>query len=119
MPETMEGADADAQSPDDGDAVLSNDEYESYQQLAPRVQRFVGEYLVDLNAAAAYHRAYPDATETSARTLAARLLAKVGVSEVIAAAMAERARRTEITSKCRLILMSTEGSEFNSDPFKR
>ena len=119
MPETMEGADADAQSPDDGDAVLSNDEYESYQQLAPRVQRFVGEYLVDLNAAAACRRAYPDATETSARTLAARLLAKVGVSEAIAAAMAERARRTEITSKCRLILMSTEGSEFNFDPFKR
>ena len=51
MPETMEGADADAQSPDDGDAVLSNDEHESYQQLAPRVQRFVGEYFVDLNAA--------------------------------------------------------------------
>ena len=119
MPETMEGSGADAQSPDDGDAVLSNDEHISYQQLAPRVQRFVGEYLVDLNAAAAYRRAYPDATETSARTLAARLLAKVGVSEAIAAAMAERARRTEITSKCRLILMSTEGSEFNSDPFKR
>ena len=51
MPETMEGADADAQSPDDGDAVLSNDEHESYQQLAPRVQRFVSEYFVDLNAA--------------------------------------------------------------------
>ncbi|CAM3649060.1 terminase small subunit [Polaromonas hydrogenivorans] len=98
MPETMEGAGAGASNADADDSVLSNMEHESYQQLAPRVQRFVGEYLIDLNAAAAYRRAYPDATEASARTLVARLLTKVGVSEAIAAAQAERARRTEVNA---------------------
>ena len=117
MPETIEGADADAQSPDDGDAVLSNDEPISQMRLTPREERFVGEYLIDLNATQAAIRSGYSAK--SARQIGAENLSKPYIAAAIAEAQAERARRTEIISKCGLILMSTEGSEFNFDPFKR
>ena len=58
--------------------------------LSERRQRFVEEYLIDLNASAAYRRAgYKPKDEASARASAARLLANVSVS----AEVAERRRR--------------------------
>jgi len=60
-------------------------------------ERFAREYLSDLNATAAYQRAYPRATAKSARTAGPRLLAIVGVSERVAQLKAERAARLEIT----------------------
>ena len=106
MPETIEGADADAQSHDDGDAVLSNDERISHLRLTPKEERFIGEYLIDLNATQAAIRSGYSAK--SARQIGAENLSKPYIAAAIAEAQAERARRTEITSKCRLILMSTE-----------
>ena len=49
MPETIEGADTDAQSPDNGDAMLSKDDQITHPRLTPKEERFVGEYLIDLN----------------------------------------------------------------------
>ena len=46
-------------------------------------ERFVEEYLVDLNATAAYARTYPDATPGSCRTLGSRLLAKVDIQAAV------------------------------------
>ena len=98
MPETMEGSGADAQSPDDGDAVLSNDEHISQLQLTPKEERFVGEYLIDMNATAAYKRSFPGVTDGTARTNSAKLMAKANIAAAIAIAQAERARRTEISA---------------------
>ena len=86
-------------------------------RLTPREERFVGEYLIDLNATQAAIRSGYSAK--SARQIGAENLSKPYIAAAIAEAQAERARRTEIISKCGLILMSTEGSEFNFDPFKR
>ena len=52
--------------------------------LTPTVDLFVTEYLIDLNGTQAYMRVFPKIGEKSARTLAARLLAKVGVFEKVA-----------------------------------
>lgn len=60
--------------------------------------RFLLEYLADLNATQAYLRVCPGVTVGSARTMAARLLAKVDVQDAIAAAKAKRVERTEITA---------------------
>ena len=106
MPETMEGADADAQSLNNGNAVLPNDEHISHLRLTPKEERFIGEYLIDLNATQAAIRSGYSAK--SARQIGAENLSKPYIAAAIAEAQAERARRTEITSKCRLILMSTE-----------
>ncbi len=57
--------------------------------------RFVDEYVVDLNAGAAYQRAGGSAT--SARTLGPKLLQKATVQAAIAAAESRRAERTEVT----------------------
>ena len=68
-------------------AILKNDAHE----------RFCQEYLVDLNATAAYQRAYPKATAKSARTAGPRLLAIVGISDRVAALQVKRSERVEIT----------------------
>jgi phage terminase small subunit len=60
-------------------------------------ERFCQEYLVDLNATAAYQRAYPKATRKSARTAGPRLLANVGISDRVAALQEKRSERVEIT----------------------
>ena len=62
--------------------------------LTAKQQRFVEEYLVDLNATQAAIRAGYSAD--TAKQQGSRLLTNVDVQEAIAAAMAERARRTEI-----------------------
>ena len=58
-------------------------------KLEPRQQRFVQEYLVDLNGTQAYIRTVPGTPERTAQTMASRLLGKV---EVQAAITAERAK---------------------------
>lgn len=80
----------------DGGAVTVGREGES--ALTPNEDRFVQEYLIDLNATQAYMRSYPGATNSSADTLGPRMLGKVRVAGAIAAAKAERAARTGMTA---------------------
>ena len=63
--------------------------------LTPKQQRFVEEYLIDLNATQAAIRA--GYSEKTANEQASRLLANVNVSAAVQAAMQERSKRTEIT----------------------
>jgi phage terminase small subunit len=65
-------------------------------KLTPRQAAFVREFLVDLSAAAAARRAGYSAR--TARSAGQRLLTNVDVAASIRAAMAERARRTRISS---------------------
>lgn len=60
-------------------------------------QRFVDEYLVDLNAKAAYIRAGYRAQGNAAEACASRLLSLAKVAEAIAIRKAERCGRVEIT----------------------
>ncbi|WCM96245.1 terminase small subunit [Acidovorax sp. GBBC 1281] len=53
--------------------------------LDARVQRFVSEFLIDLNGSQAYMRAVPGTVEKTARTMASRLLARVDVQAAIKA----------------------------------
>jgi phage terminase small subunit len=64
--------------------------------LTPKQQRFVQEYLVDLNATQAAIRA--GYSVKSAQEQGSRLLSNVMVSEAIAAAQVQRARRCQIDS---------------------
>ena len=68
----------------------------STKALEPRQQRFVDEYLVDLNGTQAYMRAEPGTTEKSARTLASRMLAKVNVQAAIAQAQQMQQNRLQV-----------------------
>jgi phage terminase small subunit len=64
------------------------------RKLNPRQERFVQEYLIDLDPAAAYRRAgYGPASDKAARNAASRLLKNVGVSEAVREAMKARAER--------------------------
>ena len=63
--------------------------------LSPRQQRFVEEYLVDLNGTQAAIRA--GYSEKGAHVQASQLLSNPKVNEAVAAAMAERSQRTKIT----------------------
>lgn len=64
--------------------------------LTPKQQRFVDEYLIDLNATQAAIRAGYSAK--TAQEQSARLLSKVIVQEAIAAAQAARSAETKITA---------------------
>ncbi len=64
-------------------------------ELNPRQQRFVEEYLVDLNATKAAERA--GYSEKTANPQAARLLAKASIQAAVAVGMEKRSRRVEIT----------------------
>lgn len=64
-------------------------------QLTPKQQRFVEEYLIDLNATAAARRA--GYAEANADRQAAQLLGNTRVSAAIAEAMRRRSERTHIT----------------------
>src|SRR5262245_53640614 len=67
--------------------------------LPPKQELFVTEYLLDLNAAAAYRRAgYSARTDHEASVGGSRLLAKAGIAARVAAAQAERAARLLITA---------------------
>lgn len=64
--------------------------------LNDKQRQFVREYLIDLNGAQAAIRAGYSAK--TARNIATALLAKVHIASAVAAEMAERAKRTEITA---------------------
>lgn len=64
--------------------------------LIPKRQRFVEEYLIDLNATRAAERA--GYSPKTANEQGARLLADASVQAAIATAVAERSERTKITS---------------------
>ena len=66
--------------------------------LTERQKAFALEYLIDLNATAAYKRAGYDASGNAAESAASRLLRNVKVRSAIQMAMAERAKRTQITA---------------------
>lgn len=66
--------------------------------LTPKQQRFVLEYLVDLNATQAYLRAGFKSKPTSARVQSLRLLANPNIAAAIEEAKKARSQRTEITA---------------------
>lgn len=66
--------------------------------LTPNMQRFVREYLIDLNGTQAYMRVFPEAKEPSARVQSCRMLANPNVAAAIIAAKRARSERTEITA---------------------
>mgnify|MGYP000314355170 CR=1 FL=1 len=63
-------------------------------KLAPKQQRFVEEYLIDLNATQAAIRA--GYSPKTANEQGARLLVNVSIQKAIAKAMAERSKRTGV-----------------------
>lgn len=63
--------------------------------LTPKQERFVQEYLVDLNATAAAKRA--GYSEKNAGKIGPELLGKTRISAAIQEAMRRRERRTEVT----------------------
>lgn len=65
--------------------------------LTPQQSRFVDEYLLDLNATAAYKRAGYKGQGRSAENAASRLLGNVGVQAAIDVAIKKREERTHIT----------------------
>ncbi|MEF3312332.1 terminase small subunit [Paenibacillus sp. GYB004] len=66
-------------------------------KLTGKQKRFADEYLIDLNATAAYGRAGYTAKGKAAEAAASRLLSNVKVQEYIQQRMKEREQRTEIT----------------------
>lgn len=87
-------------------------------RLTARQQRFVEEYLVDLNATKAAVRA--GYSSQGADAAASRLLGNVRVQQAISAAQQERARRTDITAdrviqELALIAFSDLGDVFEND----
>ena len=64
--------------------------------LTPKQQRFVAEYLIDLNATQAAIRA--GYSEKTADSIGLQLLRKTQVAEAIAGAKAERSEQTQINS---------------------
>lgn len=67
------------------------------KKLNPRHEIFAREYLVDLNATAAYQRVYK-CTEGVARRNGSRLLSNVDIQALIQRLRLERQHRTEITA---------------------
>ena len=68
------------------------------RDLTAKQERFVQEYLIDLNATQAYLRAGYKVKSTSARVQACRLLADPNIAEAIEKAKAQRSERTQITA---------------------
>lgn len=80
-------------------------------KLAPKQQRFVEEYLVDLNATQAAIRA--GYSVKTANQQGARLLVNVGIQQAIQQAQKERTERIQVTQDSVLegIIRCTEASE--------
>lgn len=66
-------------------------------KLTPKQKRFVAEYLIDLNATAAYKRAGYAGKGNSAEVAACVLLSNVKVAKAVQDAIKLRSERTEIT----------------------
>lgn len=64
---------------------------------ADRHERFCQEYLLDLNATAAYQRTYPDASPASCEAAGCRLLGNVKVAQRIADLQAELLNRVQVS----------------------
>lgn len=64
--------------------------------LTPKQQAFVREYLIDLNATAAYKRAGYKCDGKAATAASARMLANVSIQAAIQAATTKRAERVEV-----------------------
>ena len=71
--------------------------------LSVKQQVFVQEYLIDLNATAAYKRAGYKGTGRTAANAASRMLGFAGIKEAIAEALAkrERWRKSRLTKSLR------------------
>lgn len=78
--------------------------------LTAKQERFVGEYLIDLNATQAAIRA--GYSEKTAYSMGQRLLKNVEVAETLSGAQAKRAERTEITADW---VLRRLGDEANAD----
>jgi phage terminase small subunit len=66
--------------------------------LNPKQKRFVEEYLLDLNATAAYIRAGYEARGSSAEVNGSRLLSNAKIAAAVQEALGARSARTEITT---------------------
>lgn len=64
---------------------------------ADRHERFCQEYLMDLNATAAYGRTYPDASKATAMVGGCQLLSNPKISQRVAELQAERANRAQVS----------------------
>ena len=87
--------------------------------MTPKQQRFVEEYLVDLNATQAAIRA--GYSEKTARSQGQRLLTNVDIAMAIEAGQTERSERTEVTQDyvlevIRETIEAHRGSGENSNP---
>jgi phage terminase small subunit len=71
-------------------------EEEVWDTMTPKQKLFIGEYLIDLNATQAAIRA--GYSKKNATRIGPELLGKTCVSEAIAAAIAERSKRTQVTA---------------------
>ncbi len=67
--------------------------------LTPKQQRFVAEYLIDLNATAAYKRAGYKGTGNSAEVTASQLLSNPKVAKVVKTALDKRSEDLDIDAK--------------------
>jgi phage terminase small subunit len=67
------------------------------QAKIDKEDRFVNEYLVDLNATAAYRRSHPGCADNTAATEGGKLLGKPEIQARITEAKIERSRRTHVT----------------------
>lgn len=67
--------------------------------MTPKQQRFVEEYLIDLNATAAYRRAGYEAEGNAAEVNAARLLRNAQVADAIASRRAILSDKVEVTQE--------------------
>lgn len=81
--------------------------------ITPKQQRFVDEYLVDLNATAAAKRA--GYSERTANEQGARLLANVSVAAAISAAQSARSQRTQVTADWVLTRLQAEAEYHGED----
>lgn len=77
---------------------LPKTEQSSDLPLSASEERFAEEYLIDLNGTHAYMRVFPGVNAKSARTLGARMLAKVGVAQKVAVLKQERSGRLQLES---------------------
>lgn len=81
--------------------------------LTPKQQRFVQEYLIDLNATQAAIRA--GYSVKSADKIGSQLLGKAGVSQAIEAAQTRRKERTELTQDWVVERLRAEADDHSED----
>lgn len=88
----------------------------SERKLTPKQERFVEEYLIDLNASAAARRA--GYSEKTASDIGRQLIGKTHVQEAIAAKRSERSERTGITAD-EVVQMIRRQYEINSTCYEK